>query len=81
MRDSLTLGRIAGIRFGVNWSWLIVFALIVWTLATAIDRSNRGHVVGSSQQKAGRLVGTRLPKSHHQTIEPLDAWISLAFAM
>jgi Zn-dependent protease/CBS domain-containing protein len=36
VRDSLTLGRIAGIRFGVNWSWLIVFALIVWTLATAI---------------------------------------------
>ena len=34
MRDSLTLGRIAGIRFGVNWSWVIVFALIVWTLAT-----------------------------------------------
>src|SRR6187397_2125490 len=36
MRDSLTLGRIAGIRFGVNWSWVIVFALIVWTLATGI---------------------------------------------
>jgi Zn-dependent protease/predicted transcriptional regulator len=36
VRDSLTLGRIAGIRFGVNWSWLIVFALIVWTLATGI---------------------------------------------
>ena len=36
MRDSLTLGRIAGIRFGVNWSWAIVFALIVWTLATGI---------------------------------------------
>src|SRR5262245_36601642 len=36
MRDSLTLGRIAGIQFGVNWSWVIVFALIVWTLATGI---------------------------------------------
>ena len=36
MRDSLTLGRIAGISFGVNWSWVIVFALIVWTLATGI---------------------------------------------
>jgi Zn-dependent protease/predicted transcriptional regulator len=44
MRDSLTLGRIAGIRFGVNWSWLIVFALIVWTLATAIfPDQNAGH--------------------------------------
>jgi Zn-dependent protease/CBS domain-containing protein len=36
VRDSFTLGRIAGIRIGVNWSWLIVFALIVWTLATGI---------------------------------------------
>jgi Zn-dependent protease/CBS domain-containing protein len=36
MRDSFTLGRIAGVRFGVNWSWLVVFALIVWTLATGI---------------------------------------------
>jgi Zn-dependent protease/predicted transcriptional regulator len=36
VRDSFTLGRIAGVRFGVNWSWLVVFALIVWTLATGI---------------------------------------------
>jgi Zn-dependent protease len=44
MRDSLTLGRIAGIRFGVNWSWVIVFALIVWTLATGIfPRQNPGY--------------------------------------
>ena len=33
MRDSLTIGRIAGISVGINWSWLIVFALIAWTLA------------------------------------------------
>jgi Zn-dependent protease len=36
MRDSLTLGRIAGVQVGVNWSWLVVFALIVWTLYSAI---------------------------------------------
>ena len=36
MRDSLTLGRIAGIQVGVNWSWLVVFALIVWTLYSGI---------------------------------------------
>jgi Zn-dependent protease/CBS domain-containing protein len=36
VNDSITLGRIAGIRFGVNWSWLIVFALITWTLATGV---------------------------------------------
>ena len=43
MQDSLTLGRIAGVRFGVNWSWLVVFALIVWTLATGIfPETNKG---------------------------------------
>ena len=43
MQDSLTLGRIAGVRFGVNWSWLVVFALIVWTLATGIfPETNEG---------------------------------------
>ena len=48
MRDSLTLGRIAGIRFGVNWSWVIVFALIVWTWATAIfPDQNPGHGHGT----------------------------------
>src|SRR6266487_1352876 len=26
-------GRIAGVRIGFNWSWLFVFALIVWSLA------------------------------------------------
>jgi Zn-dependent protease len=34
--DSFELGRIAGIRIGINWSWLVVFALIVWTLAATI---------------------------------------------
>ena len=43
MRDSITLGRIAGIRVGVNWSWLVVFALIVWTLSQQIfPRQNPG---------------------------------------
>jgi Zn-dependent protease/CBS domain-containing protein len=36
VQDSLTLGRISGIRIGVNWSWFVVFALIVWTLYSAI---------------------------------------------
>jgi Zn-dependent protease/CBS domain-containing protein len=33
---TIQLGRIAGIRIGVNWSWLVVFALIVWSLAVAV---------------------------------------------
>jgi Zn-dependent protease len=33
---SLQLGRIAGIRVGVNWSWLVVFGLILWTLVSEV---------------------------------------------
>ena len=36
MNESLSLGRIAGIRVGLNWSWFVVFALIAWTLAAAV---------------------------------------------
>jgi Zn-dependent protease/CBS domain-containing protein len=36
LRDSVILGRIAGIPVGVNWSWLVVLALIVWTLYSGI---------------------------------------------
>jgi Zn-dependent protease/predicted transcriptional regulator len=44
VRDSITLGRIAGVRFGVNWSWLVVFALIVWTWATGVfPETNPGY--------------------------------------
>jgi Zn-dependent protease/predicted transcriptional regulator len=43
LNDSFTLGRIAGIRVGVNWSWVVVFALIVWTLSQSIfPRMNPG---------------------------------------
>jgi Zn-dependent protease len=31
--STFTLGRIAGIPIGVNWTWLAVFALFVWSLA------------------------------------------------
>src|SRR6266540_4574449 len=36
MQTSIQLGRIAGIRIGINWSWLFVFALIVWTLVSGV---------------------------------------------
>lgn len=36
MSSSITLGRIAGIRIGIHWSWLVVFGLITWSLATAV---------------------------------------------
>lgn len=43
MTPSFTIARIAGIRIGVNWSWAIVCALIVWTLeSTVFPASNPG---------------------------------------
>lgn len=36
MTTSIELGRIFGIRIGINWSWLVVLALILWTLASGI---------------------------------------------
>jgi Zn-dependent protease len=40
---SVSLGRIAGFRFGLDWSWLVVFGLMVWTLSeTVFPRQNPG---------------------------------------
>ena len=36
MNENLSLGRIAGIHVGLNWSLLVVAALIAWSIATGI---------------------------------------------
>ncbi len=36
MNATFSLGRIAGIKVGLNWSWLVVFALITWSLSEAV---------------------------------------------
>ncbi len=36
MKETFRLGRIAGIEIGINWSWLIVFALMLWSLAAGV---------------------------------------------
>ena len=49
---SIELGRIAGIKIGINWSWLVVFALIVWSLAAGVSPSqNPGPSDGMAQFK------------------------------
>src|SRR2546421_4888899 len=36
MNENLSLGRIAGVHVGLNWSLLVVAGLIAWSLATGI---------------------------------------------
>jgi hypothetical protein len=36
MSPTLRIGRISGVEIGVNWSWLIIFGLLVWTLAANV---------------------------------------------
>ncbi len=48
MNTSIELGRIRGISIGVSWSWFVVFALIVWTLADNVFPSqNEGYSTGA----------------------------------
>ena len=44
MGSGVRLGRIAGIEVSVNWSWLVVFALIVWSLASGVFPSTNPHL-------------------------------------
>jgi len=39
----VTLGRVAGVEIGLNWSWLVIFGLITWSLgATVFPDANPG---------------------------------------
>src|SRR5918996_3234321 len=43
MTSSFRLGRVAGVEIGANWTWLLVVALIVWSLAAGVfPRTNPG---------------------------------------
>ncbi len=48
MTSSIRLGRITGIEIGANWSWLLIVALIVWSLADGVFPSvNPGYSDGT----------------------------------
>lgn len=59
MNPSISLGRLAGVRIGVNWSWLIVFALIAYTLATSVfpaQDDNLSNLTYAAMALAGALL-------------------------
>ena len=37
VNENLSLGRVAGIHVGLNWSLLVVAAMIAWSLATSLS--------------------------------------------
>ncbi len=48
MNENLSLGRIFGIHVGLNWSLLVVAALIAWSLATSLlPSASPGHTSGA----------------------------------
>ena len=48
MNENLSLGRIAGIHVGLNWSLLVVAGLIAWSLATGLlPAASPGHTSGA----------------------------------
>jgi Zn-dependent protease len=48
MTPSLRLGRIAGVEVGLDWSLLIAFALIVWTLTSGVFPSTNPGLSGGT---------------------------------
>ncbi len=36
VNGNISLGRIGGVEVRINWSWLVIFALIVWSLADGV---------------------------------------------
>jgi Zn-dependent protease/predicted transcriptional regulator len=45
---TVEVGRIAGVRIGLNWSWLAIFALIVWSLASSYFPSRYPFLTGAA---------------------------------
>ena len=52
MDESVHLGRIAGVHIGANWSWLVAFWLIAWSLAASELPASAPHHSGTELRVA-----------------------------
>jgi Zn-dependent protease len=89
MGASIRLGRIAGIEFGVNWSWAVVFVLITWTLYSGVfpeqnpGRSNTAYLAMAIAAALLFFVSLVLHELGHairarregMTIEGITLWL------
>ncbi|MDQ3896568.1 MAG: site-2 protease family protein, partial [Actinomycetota bacterium] len=48
MESTFKLLRVRGIQIGVHWSWLFVFAIVVWSLARALFPATYPNLEGST---------------------------------
>jgi Zn-dependent protease/CBS domain-containing protein len=46
MKSGFSIGRIFGINIRIDWSWLFIFALIAWNLATVFAAAHPGWDLG-----------------------------------
>jgi Zn-dependent protease/CBS domain-containing protein len=46
VNGNFTLGRFGGVEVRINWSWLVIFALIVWSLADGVFPSQNPGLSG-----------------------------------
>ena len=46
VNGNIRLGRIGGVEVRINWSWLVIFALIVWSLADGVFPSQNPGLSG-----------------------------------
>ena len=60
MRSTIVLGRVAGVEIGLNWSWLVVFGLILWSLS-AVQFPDA--LPGRSRQTYAAMIGRSRPPS------------------
>ena len=58
MNPSIRLGRIRGIQIGANWSLLVVFALLVWSLANGIFPSENAGLSNTSYYAMAAAAAT-----------------------
>src|SRR5688572_28682411 len=57
MESSFRLIRIRGIDIGANWSWLLIFALIIWSLSTSLFPAAYPELDGSTYWVMGLVSG------------------------
>jgi Zn-dependent protease/CBS domain-containing protein len=58
MTSTIKLGRIAGVEVGINWSWLLIFGLLVWSLADGVFPTTNPGLTDATYWAMGAIAVT-----------------------